>query len=55
MENLHQAIVSEEMVWLWYYDEYGGKHIRELYDREAREYVKKLGQETVKQKIDSTE
>ena len=41
MENLHSAIVSNEMVWLWYYDEFGGKHIKELLERDARDYIEK--------------
>ncbi|MCE6987806.1 hypothetical protein [Dyadobacter sp. CY323] len=39
MENLHSAIVSNDMVWLWYYDEFGGKHIRELLEKDARDYI----------------
>jgi hypothetical protein len=44
MEKLHYAIVSEEMVWLWYYDELGGKHIKELLDKEARSFIKSVAQ-----------
>ncbi|KQS26810.1 hypothetical protein ASG33_19875 [Dyadobacter sp. Leaf189] len=42
MEKLHYLIVSEEMVWLWYYDQLGGKHIKELLARDAMDFLKNL-------------
>lgn len=43
MEILYYTIVSEEMVWIWYYDSLGGKHLKELLAREARDFVMALG------------
>jgi hypothetical protein len=40
MQNLQHAIVSENMVWLWYYDEYGGKHMKELWAKDALDFIK---------------
>ncbi|WP_035333122.1 hypothetical protein [Dyadobacter crusticola] len=42
MEKLHYTIVSEEMVWLWYYDQLGSKHIKELLARDAMDFVKNM-------------
>ncbi|GGB77508.1 hypothetical protein [Dyadobacter sediminis] len=43
MEILHFTIVSEEMVWIWYYDSLGSKHLKELLAKEARDFVTALG------------
>lgn len=40
MKNLNFTIVSEEMIWLWYYDELGTKHLKELLGKDAREFIK---------------
>ena len=40
---LYYTIVSEEMVWIWYYDSLGGKHLKELLAKEARDFVRTLG------------
>ncbi|CAG5068812.1 hypothetical protein DYBT9623_01544 [Dyadobacter sp. CECT 9623] len=42
MKTLHYTIVSEEMVWLWYYDELHAKHFKELLDYDARTFIKEL-------------
>lgn len=36
----HHAILSPTWVWIWYFDENKGKHIKELYDSEAEEWIK---------------
>ncbi|WAC13805.1 hypothetical protein [Dyadobacter pollutisoli] len=41
MKELHYIIVSEEMVWIWYYDEWKGKHLKELLAKEAKEFIAK--------------
>lgn len=48
MKNLNYAIVSEEMVWLWYYDQFGGKHFKELLAKEAVNFVKEIGTNQIK-------
>jgi hypothetical protein len=40
MKKIKYIIVSEEMVWLFYYDEFKNKHLKELYGKEAREFIK---------------
>jgi hypothetical protein len=40
MKKLHYTVVSEEMVWLWYYDQLGSKHVKELFAKEARDFIK---------------
>ena len=63
MQTLNYTIVSEEMVWLWYFDHLQGKHFKELLDREARTFIKELGareqnlqtQELVTEKRDHSE
>lgn len=42
MASLHYSIVSEKMVWIWYYDEFGGKHLKELLADDASAFVKRL-------------
>ncbi|WP_166444496.1 hypothetical protein [Dyadobacter bucti] len=42
MKEVRYIIVSEEMVWLYYYDEYKSKHFKELLRKEAREFIKEL-------------
>ncbi|GGM88421.1 hypothetical protein GCM10010967_21320 [Dyadobacter beijingensis] len=41
MTGLHYSIVSEKMVWIWYYDEFGGKHLKELLADDAAAFVKR--------------
>lgn len=63
MQTLNYTIVSEEMVWLWYYDQLQGKHFKELLDREARTFIAEIGvrqqhvqmQELVAEKRDGSE
>jgi len=43
METLYYIIVSEEMVWIWYYDSLGSKHLKELLAKEARDFVMAIG------------
>ncbi|KAA6432758.1 hypothetical protein FEM33_23900 [Dyadobacter flavalbus] len=43
MEMLYYTIVSEEMIWIWYYDSLGNKHLKELLAKEARDFVTALG------------
>lgn len=43
MESLHYTIISEKMVWIWYYDEFGGKHLKELLADDAAAFVKRMG------------
>ena len=42
MTGLHYSIVSEKMVWIWYYDELGGKHLKELLADDAVAFVKRI-------------
>ncbi|ACT91617.1 hypothetical protein [Dyadobacter fermentans] len=42
MTGLHYSIVSEKMVWIWYYDHLGGKHLKELLADDAAAFVKRL-------------
>jgi hypothetical protein len=39
MKNVNFTIISEEMIWLWYYDELGNKHLKELLGREAKDFI----------------
>ncbi|WP_166444441.1 hypothetical protein [Dyadobacter bucti] len=39
MKKLNFTIISEEMIWLWYYDELGNKHLKELLGKEARDFM----------------
>jgi len=39
MKNLNFTIISEEMIWLWYYDELGNKHLKELLGKEAKDFI----------------
>ncbi|GLU53476.1 hypothetical protein [Dyadobacter frigoris] len=45
---LHYVIVTEKMVWQFYYDEYGSKHFRELLGDEARKFIESIPVETNK-------
>ena len=38
--KISYTIISEEMVWLYYYDKFRNKHFKELLAREAREFIK---------------
>lgn len=40
MNPTHHAILSPTWVWLWYFDEYGTKHLKELHNSEAEEWIK---------------
>lgn len=40
MTGLHYSIVSEKMVWIWYYDDLGGKHLKELLADDAAAFVR---------------
>ncbi len=42
MAGLHYSIVSEKMVWIWYFDDLGGKHLKELLADDAAAFVKRL-------------
>jgi hypothetical protein len=35
----HYTIVTQEMVWQWYYDEMGDKHVRELLGKQAAAFI----------------
>lgn len=39
MTGPHYSIVSEKMVWIWYYDDFGGKHFKELLADDAAAFV----------------
>lgn len=41
MTALHYSIVSEKMVWIWYYDHLGAKHLKELLADDAAAFVKR--------------
>lgn len=41
MTGLHYSIVSEKMVWIWYYDDCGGKHLKELLADDAVAFVRR--------------
>lgn len=47
MTGLHYSIVSEKMVWIWYYDELGSKHLKELLADDAVAFVKRVESESV--------
>lgn len=40
MTGLHYSIVSEKMVWIWYYDDLGAKHFKELLADDAVAFVR---------------
>lgn len=40
MNPTHHSILSPTWIWIWYYDSLGDKHIKELYDQEAEEWIK---------------
>ncbi len=40
MTGLHYSIVSEKMVWIWYYDQLGGKHLKELLADDAAAFIR---------------
>lgn len=42
MTGLHYSIISEKMVWIWYYDDFGGKHLKELLADDAAAFVKRV-------------
>lgn len=42
MASVNFTIVASDMVWQWYYDELGGKHVRELIGREASRFIDDL-------------
>ncbi|MCE7063817.1 hypothetical protein [Dyadobacter sp. CY326] len=42
MQNVQYVIVSEDMVWLWYYDRFGTKHFKELLAKEATNFIKQI-------------
>ncbi|WP_342085647.1 hypothetical protein [Dyadobacter sp. OTU695] len=44
MTGLHYSIVSEKMVWIWYYDDFGGKHLKELLTDDAVAFVRREGE-----------
>ncbi len=41
MTGLHYSIVSEKMVWIWYYDDLGAKHLKELLADDAVAFVRR--------------
>lgn len=41
MTSLHYSIISEKMVWIWYYDSFGGKHLKELLADDAVAFVRR--------------
>lgn len=40
MKEVKYIIISEEMVWLFYYDAWKNKHLKELYGKKARDFIK---------------
>jgi len=40
MNEIKYIVVSEKMVWLYYYDMYKSKHFKELLGKEAWEFIK---------------
>ena len=40
MKEIKYMIVSEEMVWVYYYDRYKSKHFKELLGKEAGEFIR---------------
>lgn len=54
MTGLHYSIISEKMVWIWYYDEFGGKHLKELLADDAVAFVKRMETEST-QKVAGTD
>jgi hypothetical protein len=47
--ELQFVIVSEEMVWQFYYDESGSKHFRELTGRDARKFIESRSSEDLRE------
>ncbi|MCF0069130.1 hypothetical protein LZD49_01520 [Dyadobacter sp. CY261] len=41
MAGVQYSIISEKMVWIWYFDEFGGKHLKELLADDAAAFVKR--------------
>jgi len=42
MTVLNFTIVASDMVWQWYLDELGNKHVREIIGREAVKFIEEL-------------
>lgn len=42
MKETYYMIVGPKMVWQWYYDEKGGKNIRELLGYEAVRFIENI-------------
>lgn len=42
MAALHYTVVSEKMLWIWYHDELGTKHLKELLAEEAAAFLKRV-------------
>jgi hypothetical protein len=40
MTGLYYSIVSEKVVWIWYYDDFGSKHLKELLADDAVAFVR---------------
>jgi len=39
MEELNYTIISQDMVWQWYYDKLGAKHFKELLGKDAQKFI----------------
>ena len=42
MTTINFTIVATDMVWQWYHDELGNKHVREIIGREATKFIEEL-------------
>lgn len=42
MSSINFTIVATDMVWQWYHDELGNKHVREIIGREAMKFIEAL-------------
>ena len=40
MDSVWFIVVDPEMIWLWYYDEKGSKHFKELLGKDVAKFLK---------------
>jgi hypothetical protein len=54
MASFQHTIVAAEMVWQWYFDQTGTKHVRELLGKEAIKFIEDLRRSDLETKNEST-
>ncbi len=43
MTPVYFAIIAPDMVWQWYYNEHGDKHVKEIVGRDATAFITAIG------------